>query len=208
MRLVLLGAPGSGKGTQSERLVALLGIPQLSTGDMLRAAVEAGTPVGREVGEAMAGGHLVPDAVVVRLIASRIDAADAGRGFILDGFPRTVRQAEALNLMLAERNIALDTVVELTVDETLLMGRMKQRVEDALAAGREARPDDKPDSFRLRLATYLEQTAPLSAFYAKMGILKLVDGSASSATVSADIAAYLSTIGGDFNARFSDGAPR
>lgn len=176
MRIILLGPPGAGKGTQSARVVERFGIPQLSTGDMLRAAVAAGTPVGLQAKAIMDRGDLVPDEVVVGIVADRIEEADARKGFILDGFPRTVAQAEALERMLAEKNLRLDAVVELKVDQGALVERMVKRVAETQARGEPVRKDDNPESFRTRLEAYKAQTAPLSAYYASKGMLKTVDG--------------------------------
>jgi adenylate kinase len=151
MRIVFLGPPGAGKGTQSARIVERFSIPQLSTGDMLRAAVAAGTPVGLEAKDVMAGGGLVSDDIVVRIVADRIEEPDARRGFILDGFPRTVAQAEALDAMLAGKGLTLDAVVELKVDEGALVKRMETRVAETLARGEPVRKDDNPEAFRARL---------------------------------------------------------
>jgi adenylate kinase len=187
MRLVLLGPPGAGKGTQSARLVEKLGIPQLSTGDMLRAAVAAGSPIGLKAKALMDAGQLVPDDVVIGIIDQRIDALDCANGFILDGFPRTVAQAEALRELLARKRMNLDAVVELVVDENALVDRMRKRVAETLAAGKEVRADDNPESFKTRLDAYRIQTAPVSAHYAARGELKQVDGMASIDDVSAAI---------------------
>jgi adenylate kinase len=187
MRLVLLGPPGAGKGTQSARLVAKYGIPQLSTGDMLRAAVAAGTPVGREAKAIMDKGALVPDEVVVNIIGQRIEEEDAAKGFILDGFPRTVAQAKALDEMLRKKKLSLDAVVELVVDEDALLARMEKRVAETKAAGGEVRADDNQESFKTRLDAYRKQTAPVSAYYAEHGGLKQVDGMAPVDEVSAAI---------------------
>ena len=187
MRLVLLGPPGAGKGTQSARLVGEYGIPQLSTGDMLRAAVKAQTAIGRQAQAIMAEGRLVPDEVVIGLIGDRIAEADAVKGFILDGFPRTVAQATALRDLLAKRHLHLDAVIELGVDEAALVQRMDTRVAETLARGGQVREDDNPEAFRQRLATFRQQTAPVSAFYRDTGELHVVDGMAPIADVSAAI---------------------
>ena len=179
MRLILLGPPGAGKGTQAGRLVEKYGIPQLSTGDMLRAAVKAGTPVGLQAKAVMDAGGLVSDEIVVGIISDRIEEADAAKGFILDGFPRTVAQAQALDALLSKKHMNLDAIVELKVDETALMSRIENRARETVAAGGTVRADDNPDSFRVRLDAYRVQTAPVSAYYASRGTLKTVDGMAS-----------------------------
>ncbi|HXZ45282.1 MAG TPA: adenylate kinase [Pseudolabrys sp.] len=176
MRLILLGPPGAGKGTQAQRLIAKHGIVQLSTGDMLRAAVAAGTPVGLRAKSIMERGELVPDDVVVAIIADRIDQPDARRGFVLDGFPRTVPQAEALNRLLAERGLKLDGVIELKVDEDKLLQRIEKRVADMTVRGEKVRADDNPEVLKGRLSAYRAQTAPLADHYAAQGLLKRVDG--------------------------------
>jgi len=176
MRLVLLGPPGAGKGTQARRLVQRHGIVQLSTGDMLRAAVKAKTPIGRKAEAIMARGELVPDDMVVAIVSDRIDEPDARKGFILDGFPRTVAQAEALERLLAEKGPRLDAVIELKVDEGALLKRLASRIAEMRARGESVRPDDNPEALKTRLDVYRTQTAPLIAFYGKKGLLKSVDG--------------------------------
>ena len=176
MRLILLGPPGAGKGTQAQRLVAKHGIVQLSTGDMLRAAVKAGTPVGLMVKDIMDRGDLCPDDIVVAIIADRIVQPDAKNGFILDGFPRTVRQAEALERMLHEKGLDLDGVVELKVDEGALIRRIESRIKETLERGEALRKDDDPEVLKTRLDAYRRQTAPLIDHYREKGLLRAVDG--------------------------------
>jgi adenylate kinase len=187
MRLILLGPPGAGKGTQAQRLVAKYGLVQLSTGDMLRAAVNAGTPIGLRAKDIMARGELVPDDVVVAIVSDRIDEPDAHKGFILDGFPRTVPQAHALDRMLKEKGLALDAVIELKVDEGILLDRIEKRIAEMKARGETLRPDDNPDVLRRRLLAYRDQTAPLTAYYQLQSTLRSVDGMASIAEVSSAI---------------------
>ncbi|RAZ74192.1 MULTISPECIES: adenylate kinase [Mesorhizobium] len=187
MRLILLGPPGAGKGTQAQRLVEQHGIPQLSTGDMLRAAVQAGTEVGKRAKAVMDAGELVSDAIVNAIVAERIDQPDCAKGFILDGYPRTLVQADAVEAMLAERGIALDTVIELVVDDKALVGRIVKRAEDAKAAGQPVRKDDNPAVFEERLREYYKKTAPLTGYYYAKGKLKTVDGMASIDAVTAEI---------------------
>jgi adenylate kinase len=174
--LILLGPPGAGKGTQAVRLVEKHGIPQLSTGDMLRAAVAAGTPVGLQAKAVMEAGGLVSDAIVIGIVADRIEQPDARNGFILDGFPRTVAQAEALDAMLAEKHMELDAVVELVVDQDALVHRIVNRAEEAKAAGQPVRKDDDPEVFKTRLAAYNADTAVVAPYYARTGKLKQIDG--------------------------------
>jgi len=178
MRLILLGPPGAGKGTQAARLTEKFKIPQLSTGDMLRAAVKAGTPVGLQAKAVMDAGGLVSDEIVCGIISDRIEEADASNGFILDGFPRTVAQAKALDELLAKKAMNLDAIVELKVDENALLARIEKRAAETLAAGGTVRADDNPEAFKVRLVSYREQTAPVSAYYASRGVLKTVDGMA------------------------------
>jgi adenylate kinase len=178
MRIILLGPPGAGKGTQAVRLVERLGIPQLSTGDMLRAAVAAGTPVGLKAKAVMDRGELVSDDIVVGIIADRIEEEDAKQGFILDGFPRTVAQAEAFDEMLAQKGLKLDAVIEFKVNEAELVERIVRRAKETEARGEPVRKDDNPEVFKTRLDAYRTQTAPLSAYYDGKGMLKTVDGMA------------------------------
>jgi len=187
MRLVLLGPPGAGKGTQAARLVAKHAIPQLSTGDMLRAAVAEGTQLGAQAKEIMNRGELVPDQLVIDLIDLRIGAPECARGFILDGFPRTIAQARALDALLADKRMNLDSVIELLVDEEALLARVENRNRETLKAGGVVRADDNPDSLKNRLDAYRAQTAPVSAYYAERGALKQVDGMAPIDEVSAEI---------------------
>jgi adenylate kinase len=195
MRVILLGPPGAGKGTQAQRLVAKYGIVQLSTGDMLRAAVAAGTPVGLRAKHIMERGELVPDDVVVAIIAERISRPDAARGFVLDGFPRTVPQAQALDRLLVERGLKLDGVIELKVDEDMLLARIQKRVAEMTARGEKLRADDNPEVLKGRLAAYRAQTAPLAGYYDAKGQLKPVDGMAPIDEVTAAIDRLLAGTG-------------
>jgi adenylate kinase len=176
MRIILLGPPGSGKGTQAQLLVQRYGIVQLSTGEMLRAAVAAGTPIGLKAKEIMAGGGLVPDDVVVGIISDRIDQPDARNGFILDGFPRTVPQAEALDGLLRDKHLKLDAVIELRVNESALLNRVETRVAQMRERGEEVRVDDTPEVLTRRLASYRSQTEPLIHYYSERRKLSTVDG--------------------------------
>src|SRR6267142_1572520 len=191
MRLVLLGPPGAGKGTQATRIVDRYCIPQLSTGDMLREAVASGTSSGLRVKHIMDGGELVPDDVVVSVIANRIDQSDATNGFILDGFPRTVAQAEALDQELAARGIKLDAVLELEVDEDALLKRIRGRAQEAASNGECIRSDDNPEVFKTRLDVYRAQTAPVTKYYRSQGLLHAVDGLQSIDAVTEELAAIL-----------------
>lgn len=187
MRLILLGPPGAGKGTQAQRLVARYGLVQLSTGDMLRAAVAAGTPVGLKAKDLMAQGALVPDDVVCAIIADRIAEPDAHNGFILDGFPRTVGQAEALDAMLNERKLDLDAVIALKVDEDALLTRVEKRVAEMTARGEAVRADDNAEALKKRLDAYRAQTAPLIDYYGGKGTLSVIDGMAAIDAVERNI---------------------
>ncbi|MER8627462.1 MULTISPECIES: adenylate kinase [unclassified Mesorhizobium] len=194
MRLILLGPPGAGKGTQAQRLVEKYGIPQLSTGDMLRAAVQAGTEVGKRAKAVMDAGELVSDAIVNAIVAERIDQPDCTNGFILDGYPRTLVQADAVESMLAERAIGLDAVIEFVVDDKALVGRIVKRADDAKAAGQPVRKDDNPVVFEERLREYYKKTAPLIGYYYAKRSLRSVDGMAPVDTVTAEIEALLAAV--------------
>lgn len=172
MNVILFGAPGAGKGTQAERLVSGRGLVQLSTGDMLRAAIAAGTDLGLRAKGIMDRGELVSDDIIVGMIAARIDDDDCANGVILDGFPRTVTQAHALDEMLDSKGLALDCVIEIKVDEASLFTRIENRAAETGGA----RSDDNADTLRKRLAVYHENTAPLLPYYADKGVLKTVDG--------------------------------
>jgi adenylate kinase len=191
MKLILLGPPGAGKGTQAQRLVEKHGIPQLSTGDMLRAAVAAKTPVGLQAKAVMDAGELVSDAIVNAIVAERIDQRDCAKGFILDGYPRTLVQADAVEKMLKERGLKLDVVIELVVDDKALVGRIAKRAEDARKAGQPVRKDDDPAVFPERLREYYKKTAPLTGYYYAKGLLTTVDGMADIDAVTTQIEAVL-----------------
>ncbi len=187
MNLVLFGPPGAGKGTQSRFLTETRGLPQLSTGDMLRAAIEAGTPLGLSCKALMAKGELVPDETVIGIIAERYDRPDCKNGAVFDGFPRTVPQAEALDRMLAERGKKIDLVLELKVDDAALLARVESRIK----AGGVLRSDDTPETLKHRLEVYYKNTAPLIGFYKAQGKLVSLDGMAPIEKVTAQIEAAL-----------------
>jgi adenylate kinase len=194
MRLILLGPPGAGKGTQAQRLVRKFGIPQLSTGDMLRAAVAAGTPIGLKAKVVMESGALVSDHVVIDIINDRISEPDAKNGFILDGFPRTLGQASELEAMLAEKGLKLDAAIELKVDAAKLIDRIVNRAAEAKAADQPVRKDDDPEVFKSRLAAYERDTAAVTPFYRERGLLHEVEGMAPIDKVAADIDAVLAEV--------------
>lgn len=195
MRLILLGPPGAGKGTQAQRLIHRYGIIQLSTGEMLRAAVAAQTPVGLKAKDIMAGGGLVPDDVVISIISDRLDQPDMAKGFILDGFPRTVPQAEALDELLKKKHIRLDAVVELRVNESALLQRVETRVAEMRARGEEVRIDDTPEVLSKRLASYRSLTEPLIHYYSERRKLLTVDGMMTIEHVTREINRILAAIG-------------
>src|SRR3979490_2118131 len=195
MRLILLGPPGSGKGNQAQRLVRRYGIVQLSTGEMLRAAVAAQTPVGLKAKDIMASGGLVPDEMVVGIISDRLDQPDAAKGFILDGFPRTVPQAEALDELLKKKHMRLDAVVELRVNESALLQRVETRVAEMRARGEEVRIDDTQEVLTKRLASYRQLTEPLIHYYSERRKLLTVDGMMTIEHVTREINRILAAIG-------------
>ena len=194
MRLVLLGPPGAGKGTQAAKIATRLGIPQLSTGDMLREAAASRSTSGLRAKHIMDRGELVPDDVVVSVVTNRIDHSDTANGFILDGFPRTVTQAEALDRELATRHIKLDAVLELEVDEDALLDRIRGRAEEAANNGGRIRSDDNPEVFKTRLDVYRAQTAPVTEYYRSHGLLNTVAGLQSIDVVTQDLAAALAKL--------------
>jgi adenylate kinase len=187
VNLVLFGPPGAGKGTQSKILTQQRGLPQLSTGEMLRAAIEAGTPLGLACKALMAKGELVPDETVIRIIADRYDQPDCRNGAVFDGFPRTIAQAEALDITLAQRGKRIDLVLELKVDDAVLLSRVEARIK----AGGVLRSDDTPDTLAYRLGVYYKNTAPLIDYYRRQGKLRTVDGMATVDAVTAQISAIL-----------------
>lgn len=195
MRLILLGPPGSGKGTQAQRLIHRYGIVQLSTGEMLRAAVAAQTPVGLKAKDIMAGGGLVPDEIVIGIISDRLDQPDAANGFILDGFPRTVPQAEALDTLLKKKRLKLDAVIELRVNESALLQRVETRAAEMQARGEEVRVDDTPEVLVKRLASYRALTEPLIHYYSERRKLLTVDGMMTIEHVTHEIDRILTAIG-------------
>jgi adenylate kinase len=195
MRLILLGPPGSGKGTQAQRLIQRHGIVQLSTGEMLRAAVAAQTPVGLKAKDVMASGGLVPDEIVIGIISDRLDQPDAHKGFILDGFPRTVPQAEALDALLKRKHLKLDAVIELRVNESALLARVENRAAETRARGEEVRVDDTPEVLIKRLASYRTLTEPLIHYYSERRKLLTVDGMMTIEHVTHEIDRILAAIG-------------
>src|SRR6202035_5047063 len=195
MRLILLGPRGAGKGTQAQRLIHRYGLVQLSTGEMLRAAVAARTPVGLKAKDIMASGGLVPDEIVIGIISDRLDQPDAAKGFILDGFPRTVPQAEALDELLKKKHIKLDAVIELRVNESALLQRVENRAAEMRARGEEVRVDDTPEVLTKRLASYRAMTEPLIHYYSERRKLLTVDGMMTIEHVTLEINRILSAVG-------------
>lgn len=196
MIVIFLGPPGAGKGTQAAHIVERYGVPQLSTGDMLRAAVKAETPVGLKAKAVMDAGNLVSDDIVAAIVEERIEADDCAGGFLLDGFPRTVAQADMLDAILAKKELAVDAVIELQVDEGALIDRLRNRIKETEARGESLRADDNEETFAKRLGVYREQTAPLIPHYEDQGKLRRVDGMKTVEAVSADIDAILDPIQG------------
>jgi adenylate kinase len=196
MNMVLLGPPGSGKGTQSAKLVAKYGLKQLSTGDMLRAEVAAGTELGKKAKVIMDRGDLIPDDIMIGMIANRIAQPDCANGVIFDGFPRTPAQAEALDDMLGEKGAPLAAVIELDVDASVLVGRLKTRIAETLARGDTVRSDDTEETLITRLKNFRDMTAPIIPYYRAHGILKSVDGTLPVDEVFAIISKFLDSRAG------------
>ena len=191
MYLIMFGPPGAGKGTQAQILQRELGLPQLSTGDMLRAAIAAGTDLGKRCKAIMERGDLVSDETVVGIISERLDQPDCVKGAVFDGFPRTIAQAEALDRMMATRGTQIDAVIELKVDDEAMIGRMETRISES---GGSARPDDNPETLRHRLGVYRKNTEPLLNFYRAQAKLTGVDGMAPIPQVAAEIRQALSRV--------------
>jgi adenylate kinase len=191
INLILLGPPGAGKGTQAKKLEQKFGLCQLSTGDMLRAEMAAGSPLGLKVKSIVDSGALVTDDIMIEMIAARVDQPDCKNGVIFDGFPRTVAQARALDKMLAEKGRTLSAVIELKVDEEALVSRLHTRIAETKAAGKDVRADDNEETLRKRLGVFRDQTAPIIPYYKDKGILHSVDGMAPIDAVEAAIAGIL-----------------
>ncbi len=191
MNIILLGPPGAGKGTQAKKLEDKYGLKQLSTGDMLRAEIAAGTDLGVQAKQIIDRGDLVSDDIIIGMISSRTEQDDCQNGVIFDGFPRTVAQAEALENMLSDKGQRIDAVIELKVDEEALVGRLENRIAEMKAAGQEVRSDDNAETLRHRLATFREQTAPIIPFFADKDMLRTVDGMQAIDAVEAAIDAVI-----------------
>ena len=194
MKIILLGPPGAGKGTQAKDLSSRHGIPQLSTGDMLRAAVKAGTEIGKKAKAVMEAGGLVSDEIVIGIIADRIAETDCAKGFILDGFPRTLAQAAALDKLLASKSLKLNGVIELRVDDGALLSRIENRARETLAAGGTVRADDNAEALKTRLLAYYRETSPLIGYYFAKGNLHTIDGMGTIEAVAKSIDAVLKKI--------------
>lgn len=191
MNIILLGPPGAGKGTQAKKLEEKYGVKQLSTGDMLRAEIAAGTELGKKAKEVIDQGQLVSDDIIIGMIENRVEEADCANGVIFDGFPRTVAQAEALSAMLESKGQKLKAVIHLEVDPEALVDRLNNRIAEMKAAGQEIRSDDTPETLRERINVFREQTAPIIPYFEEKGMLSSIDGMGSIEQVESDIAAVL-----------------
>lgn len=191
MNIILLGPPGAGKGTQAKKLEEKYGLKQLSTGDMLRAEIAAGSELGKKAKEVIDQGQLVSDDIIIGMIENRVEEPDCANGVIFDGFPRTVAQAEALNAMLESKGQSLKAVIHLEVDPDALVDRLNNRIAEMKAAGKEIRSDDTPETLRERINVFREQTAPIIPYFEAKGMLSAVDGMGSIEDVESDIAAIL-----------------
>jgi len=191
LNLVLFGPPGAGKGTQAKLLMQARALPQLSTGDMLRAAISSGSPLGLQCRGIMDRGDLVSNEIVIRIIAERLDEPDCATGAIFDGFPRTIGQAEALDRLLQSRGRKIHVAIELKINDEMLLQRAESRIREMIASGQVPRPDDTPETLRNRLEVYYRKTAPLIAYYRNQDKLRTVDGMGAIPEVAREIAAVL-----------------